>query len=95
MKRILVERGEVTRMARLFNCSDQAVRNSLRGFVESELADRIIQSIPLAKTTRKGIRQKVKPATLTGFTKKTGFPLKIWRQCKCLQNRMNPLLNIM
>jgi hypothetical protein len=41
MKRILVERGEVKRMAGLYGCSFQTVRNALRGFVESELADRI------------------------------------------------------
>jgi hypothetical protein len=41
MKRILVERGEVGRMARLFECSDQTVRNALRGFVYSELGYRI------------------------------------------------------
>ena len=41
MKRILVIRGEVSRMARLFECSGQAVRNALRGWAESELTDRI------------------------------------------------------
>jgi hypothetical protein len=37
MKRILVERGEVTRMTKLFGCSGQAVRDALRGFTDSEL----------------------------------------------------------
>jgi hypothetical protein len=41
MKRILVERGEVKRMAKLFCCSYQTVRNALRGFAECERAYRI------------------------------------------------------
>jgi DeoR/GlpR family transcriptional regulator of sugar metabolism len=41
MKRILVERGEVTRMSKLFGCTGQTVRNALRGLAESELTDRI------------------------------------------------------
>jgi hypothetical protein len=41
MKKILVERGEISRMARLFNCSRQTVHNALFGLVESELTQRI------------------------------------------------------
>jgi hypothetical protein len=41
MKRILVERGEVTRMAKLFECTGQTVRNALRGFTEGELTSRV------------------------------------------------------
>jgi hypothetical protein len=38
MGKIFVDRGEVIRIARLFNCTDQAVRNALRGAVESDRA---------------------------------------------------------
>jgi hypothetical protein len=41
MKRILVERGEVGRIARMNKCTPQAVRNALRGYVEGELCERI------------------------------------------------------
>ncbi|MDR1181003.1 MAG: hypothetical protein LBL13_03360 [Bacteroidales bacterium] len=37
--RILIVWGEVGRLAALFNCSGQTVRNALRGGVISELAD--------------------------------------------------------
>jgi DeoR/GlpR family transcriptional regulator of sugar metabolism len=41
MGKIFVDRGEIGRMARLFNVSYQTVRNALRGVTESELAERI------------------------------------------------------
>lgn len=41
MRKIIVERGEVKKLSILFNCSDQCVRNSLRGSVESDLSQRI------------------------------------------------------
>jgi hypothetical protein len=36
MAKIIVERGETTRMAKLFGCSGQAVRNALRYLTEGE-----------------------------------------------------------
>jgi predicted transcriptional regulator len=41
MGKIFVERGEISRMARLFGCTCQTVRNALRGVTECETADRI------------------------------------------------------
>jgi hypothetical protein len=40
-KRILVEYGETSRMARLFLVSDQSIRNAIRGLSNGELSDRI------------------------------------------------------
>ena len=41
MRRILVIRGETSRISRLFEVTDQTVRNALRGLVEGELTDKI------------------------------------------------------
>jgi hypothetical protein len=41
MGRIFVERGEIKRMATLFNCTRQTVHNALRGVTECETAERI------------------------------------------------------
>ena len=41
MGRIRVERGETTRMAKLFCCTGQTIRNALRDITEGELTDRI------------------------------------------------------
>jgi hypothetical protein len=41
MKRILVERGETSRIGRLFLVTDQTVRNALRGLTEGEMTERI------------------------------------------------------
>jgi hypothetical protein len=41
MKRILVERGETSRMSRLFEVTDQTVRNALRGKTLGEMTERI------------------------------------------------------
>lgn len=41
MGRIRVERGETKRMAKLFGCTDQTVRNALREVTEGELTERI------------------------------------------------------
>jgi hypothetical protein len=41
MGKIFVDRGEIKRMATLFNCSRQTVHNALRGATECDLADRI------------------------------------------------------
>jgi hypothetical protein len=41
MRKIIVERGEVRKLLKLFGCSDQCVRNALRGSTESDLSQRI------------------------------------------------------
>lgn len=41
MRKIIVERGMTTTLAKLFECTDQCVRNALRGATESELSQRI------------------------------------------------------
>lgn len=41
MQKIIVDRGEVIRIATLFNCTDQTVRNALRFVTEGEQPDRI------------------------------------------------------
>jgi predicted transcriptional regulator len=41
MGKILVERGEISRMARLFGCTCQTVRNAIRGVTEGERTERI------------------------------------------------------
>jgi hypothetical protein len=41
MKRILVERGETSRMGRLFEVTDQTVRNALRGRTLGDMTERI------------------------------------------------------
>lgn len=41
MGRIRVERGETKRMAELFRCTDQTVRNALREITEGDLTERI------------------------------------------------------
>ncbi|MDR1338579.1 MAG: hypothetical protein LBK58_00725 [Prevotellaceae bacterium] len=41
MKRILVERGETSRIGRLRLVTDQTVRNALRGLTEGERTERI------------------------------------------------------
>ncbi len=41
MKKIIVERGMTVKLARIFCCTDQCVRNALRGATESELSQRI------------------------------------------------------
>lgn len=38
---IRVERGETKRMAKLFGCTDQTVRNALREVTEGDLTERI------------------------------------------------------
>jgi hypothetical protein len=61
MKRILVERGEVGRMAKLFGCTGQTVRNALRGLTESELTDSI-----RAEALRAGGAEKPKRRICSG-----------------------------
>jgi len=41
MKKIIVERGMTTILAKLFECSDQTIRMALRGITETELSQRI------------------------------------------------------
>ena len=41
MGRILVVKGETTRMAKLFGCTMQTVRNALRETTEGDLTNRI------------------------------------------------------
>jgi hypothetical protein len=41
MKRIIVERGETSRIARLFTVTDQAVRDALKGKLTSERGQQI------------------------------------------------------
>jgi predicted transcriptional regulator len=41
MAKIFVNRGEVGKIARLFNCTCQTVRNALRGATEGERAEMI------------------------------------------------------
>jgi hypothetical protein len=41
MGKIFVDRGEIKRMAALFNCTRQTVHNALRGVTECEQAERI------------------------------------------------------
>ncbi|MDR1348017.1 MAG: ArsR family transcriptional regulator [Prevotellaceae bacterium] len=63
MKRILVAYGETSRMAKLHGCTLQTVRNALRGFVESELADRIraeaLRAGGIEKPKRRVIKETV------------------------------------
>jgi hypothetical protein len=60
MKRILVERDEVSRIARLFEYSGQAVRNALRGFVDSEQGRRIREEALRAGGVEKPNRRLVR-----------------------------------
>lgn len=43
MKKIIVERGMTIKLARLFEVTDQTVRNALRGATEGEQPQRIRQ----------------------------------------------------
>jgi hypothetical protein len=63
MKRILVERGETSRMSRLFEVTDQTVRNALRGKTLGEMTERIraeaLRAGGVERKRRIGVRVKV------------------------------------
>lgn len=41
LQKIIVERGQAQEIARIFNVTDQTVRNALRFITEGEMPDRI------------------------------------------------------
>lgn len=61
MGKIRVDHGETGRMAKLFNCTTQTVRNALREVTEGELTERIRKEalraggieVPRRRLTRK------------------------------------------
>lgn len=40
-KAIKVKRGSITQLAKLFECTEQTIRNSIRGVTEGEMPERI------------------------------------------------------
>lgn len=63
-KTLTVTRGSVSKLAKLFECTEQSVRNALRGVTMGETPERI-----RLESVKQGFAVKEKPLTIEEYNK--------------------------